>query len=117
MNDQQAVANALRCLQIIKEHPAESHEISQATGLPFTTCAQLLQRMHHAGLIDINDEGRFLLERPIDELSPLDILDAVWETFIDALPLRMLFGPAERTQRAVAVAQRTNRYMSDGGLA
>jgi DNA-binding IscR family transcriptional regulator len=122
MNDQQAVANALRCLQVLDQHPAQSHEISAATSLPLSTCTRLLERLQSAGLISANTEGRFLLARPIDELSPLDILDAIWETVLDMLPVQMLFGPAQgiqadRTRKAVFMAQRDNRYFSDGGMA
>ena len=92
MNDPTVVKAALRCLVSLEKGPATVIDISRDSGVALEDCHGLLSLLYRAGLVELRSQGEFGLMQPLAEMSVLDILDAVWETWIDRSAVTMLFG-------------------------
>jgi DNA-binding IscR family transcriptional regulator len=75
------VQQALACLKALDEHPEtplDAQEITQRKGIPYDTVREIIQRLHAAGIVECHEDGRVQLEKPTEELTSLEILEALW---------------------------------------
>jgi DNA-binding IscR family transcriptional regulator len=80
MNHKTIVQFAVLCLQELDAQVGKTlscHEISKRQGIPLPECAQVIQQLDHAGIVELAETGRVVLCRPVEMLTALDILEAV----------------------------------------
>jgi len=80
MNDNTAIQAALKCLLQLDENPATAEDISERSGVELATCRQLLARLRRAGIVTLDAQYRFALLAGMEDLSTVDLIDAVWVT-------------------------------------
>ena len=95
MNPTQIVQFAVLCLTELDAHQGKAvscEEISLRQGIPLPECIHIIRRFQHAGIVDVVMPGRVLLRRPVEELTALEIVEAVWAKEDARTPFRMLLG-------------------------
>jgi DNA-binding IscR family transcriptional regulator len=81
MNHREIVQIAVRCLAELEgrpHHSASFKEISRKQGIPLAECVRVLRQLYAAGIVTLEEAGKVTLQRSMDELTALDILQAVW---------------------------------------
>jgi DNA-binding IscR family transcriptional regulator len=109
MNHQRTVQFAVMCLQELDQHPAEglsAKEISRAQGVPFEECVRILESLRHAGIVGRGMPGTFVLLRPVEEITAMDILQSVWAPNAEQPVFRLMY-----VGRRVAAAKTTREFV------
>jgi len=110
MNHQRVVQLAVICLQELDEHAGQAvsfQEISQRRGIPLPECAHVIRQLSKAGIVDLADDDQAVLRRDIEELTALEILQAMWAPAIDSPAFQFVLGhrgAAQTTQSFIASA-------------
>jgi len=123
MNTQQTVQYAVMCLQALDENagkPMSLQEISQRQGVPMAECQDIVRHLSEAGIVTLAGPGRVVLLRPVEELTALEILEAVWSSSNPPPAFRMLVGGSrgarlKTTLQIVARAQSESESDSING--
>jgi|GEM_PF-6854341 len=121
MNSQKIVQQAMQCLQDLDLHsstPQTSKAISERQHLPLSTCREILHRLATAGIVEFHANGGVRLARSFDELTPDEILDAVWVSVQHQAPVQVLVGALEEQQvrvlrSALDLAQTNQNLLSE----
>src|SRR5436305_1682186 len=95
MNQQQVIQFAVRCLSELDAQAGEAisyHEIARRLGIPLMDCVRVLRSLINAGIVRLASAGLVRLSRPIEELTALEIVDAVWAKADKAAAFQMLVG-------------------------
>lgn len=75
---------AIRCVQYlaIKKKYVSTHEISEATGITYDYCHQLLRKLRLSGVVKALAGGRggYALVKPPEEITMLEIIEAMEKT-------------------------------------
>jgi DNA-binding IscR family transcriptional regulator len=120
MKHQQVVQFAVQCLQALDANqgkPLSLHALSRTQGVPYAECVSVISRLDRAGIVELAAGGSVALRRPVEDLTALEIIQAVW-SFQDARPaFRMLIG-AHRGIRSKVTRQfvRSAQTADEGGL-
>ncbi len=122
MKNQLSVRYALACLQELESRPSErfsASELSHCQGVPYADCLDVVRHLEAAGIIESDRDGKAKLLKPLAELTPLDILTALWTDLPDQPKFKMLFQADSRLStrkalEAVAWARNSEVYVSDG---
>ena len=108
MNTHIIVQDALLCLQELDLHPylpLHPAAISRHRNLPIQRCLRAVHRLSLAGMIRAEATGEVVLVRPLADLTPGAVLNAVWASFNVKPAVQMLLpGGDGRCARAVAAA-------------
>ncbi len=92
----QFVQYAIACLQALDANegrPLSLIDLSHGQGVPFPTCVRLIHRLKRAGIVDLSG-GSVVLRRPVEELTAMEIVQAVGSTPDKQDSVRMLVGGA-----------------------
>src|SRR5258706_2229206 len=105
------VQYALECLQAIdlkNPTPLTTHEIGKQQGIPIDICQKILDSLVHAGILEADECQRYRLRTDIEELTSLEILQAIWTPAPRVTSFRILFakdsGALQTTLQAVTTA-------------
>lgn len=110
MENRQTVQFALQCLEKLEEtanRTLSAHDISRAQGVPENECVDLLRRLTRAGILEECGEGKMRLQRPLEEFTALDILQALWAKETKKSTFRMLAGDSTASRLTVEYVRRT----------
>src|SRR6266581_9375703 len=69
------------CLRELDESSSQflaSLEISRRAGIPLAECEAVLDRLARAGLLKAHGRKRYALLCPVEDMTALDILCALW---------------------------------------
>lgn len=119
MNHETVVQFAVQCLQELDAHAGEAlsfKEISQRQGIPLLECTQVIRRLGHAGIVELAETGRVVLRRPVEELTALDILEAVWTHAAARPDFQLLMGNRVAIEATLAYVQRREASGTDFAL-
>lgn len=101
MNHQTKIQVALRCLQEIEEHESVSAaDISNRRHIAVNDCVEVLGSLSQAGIIRFSN-GLATLQRPIETITSLEVLQALWKS--SAAPAAFRFLAGDRTEGSGAV--------------
>jgi DNA-binding IscR family transcriptional regulator len=95
MNYRQRVQFAVQCLEELEAHaqrPVSFQDISQKQSIPLAECTLVVRQLADAGIVSLKENGTVALERPIDEITALELLTAVWTRDRIQPAFRMLVG-------------------------
>jgi len=110
MNKQQrTVQVAVMCLQELDAQAGKalsSREISQRRGISLSECTSILQRLSRAGIVELATTGLAVLRRPVEELTALDILQAVWNQTKKQSTFEMMVGHSQAVETTLAFVSR-----------
>lgn len=123
MNNLQTVRYALMCLQELDNwhnRPCSPLGVSRRNGVPLEECVAVLEKLGTAGLIEVDDEGNYILRCPLGDLPAFDILTALAAPIPKVTRFKMRVGAdhglaARVTLRAIAWADSVGAYPSDNG--
>ena len=94
MNHRQLVQFAAMCIAELDEQGGRSlslQQLSRNQGIPFPVCRKIIRRLDLAGIVKVTD-GKIVLLRSAEEMTALDVLEAIWSSK-EALPaFRMVVG-------------------------
>jgi DNA-binding IscR family transcriptional regulator len=117
MNSQLNVQYAVACLKQLGDSQASGMrgaDLGRLCGVPSDVLPDLLERLCQAGLVSVTEEGLYRLTRALEELTALEVLQAVWTEPKKQTPFRLLYqaarGATRKTLEAVAFAQSLNAY-------
>jgi DNA-binding IscR family transcriptional regulator len=88
------VPMAMACLQELDSDPNGAltpEEISRRQGVPLEECLYILRQFEEAGILRRQAGDRLELARAPEELTALDILQALWKRSQDLVP-QLLYG-------------------------
>lgn len=94
MKSQQLMQYAVLCLQALDANegkPLSLLDLSHTQGVPFPTCVRLIHRLNKAGIVEVSG-GAVILRRPVEELTALEIVQAVWSAPEQQDRVRILVG-------------------------
>jgi DNA-binding IscR family transcriptional regulator len=121
MNHQEVVQYAVLCLRALEDHAGEKltvKQISRLQGVPVEECQRILGRLCNAGIVELVGPGLVQLAKPVDEITAIELLEAVWAPE-EAMPeFRMLVGGTrgyrlETTLRVIAAIGAENEACHD----
>jgi DNA-binding IscR family transcriptional regulator len=95
MKYQLYVQYAVLCLEALDScegQPLSIQELSQSQGVPFADCVHLVHRLSQAGIVEVTPAGAVALLRPVEELTALEILQALWKRKVAPMVVQMLVG-------------------------
>jgi len=95
MNQQRVVQFAVMCLQELDAHAGQAvsvEEISQRRGIPLPECTHVIRQLGVAGIVELAAPDQAVLRRAIEDLTALEILQAVWTKPAMSSPLRVWLG-------------------------
>src|SRR5690349_3772086 len=79
MSNSQTVEFGLLCLQALDQTPAMTLEdICRDIGVSALNCRQVLDAFESAGIVSQDDNGRYQLEQEIENLTAVEVLEALW---------------------------------------
>jgi DNA-binding IscR family transcriptional regulator len=117
MENKLTVQYAVQCIEELANDPAgrlSLSDISQRRGIPEDDCRDILDRLEKAGILSIDDRHRFELSRPIEEITSLEVLQALWTERAKFPAFQVLYqSPAKvlrTTLQAVSAAQRVGVF-------
>jgi len=74
--------------------------LSRRGGIPLLDCLEVLERLHNAGIVDAGAGQAFALRQPLESLTALEIIQAIWTEVPKKAPaFQMLMSPAEGALR------------------
>jgi len=95
MENRQDVQFALLCLEELDQpytRALSPLDLSRRLGVHLAACESILGRLSRAGLIEHRPEGTVRLCRPVEEVTALEVLQAVWAPQEKQTTFRMLVG-------------------------
>ena len=104
---QREVQLAVMCLQELDAQAGKGmtfREISERRNIPMADCTSVIQRLCAAGIVDLTSADRVVLKRPVDQLTALDILQAIWKQAISP-NFQTLIGTSDALRFTVAYVQ------------
>ena len=118
MKNQQFVQYAVLCLQALDANggrPLSVQDLSHSQGVPFATCVRLINRLSDVGIVEVTSDG-VTLRRPVEDLTALEIVQAIWSDKEKSTGFRMLVGGVRGMRAKVtrALAQITESSDSYG---
>jgi DNA-binding IscR family transcriptional regulator len=122
MTSQLHVQYAVMCLQELDRRNSsylDVQKISREGGIPQADCREVLKRLHAAGIIDAGTGQTFALRQPLESLTALQVIQAIWTTAPKEAPaFRMLIAPEDgalrKTLEAVGAARSRGISVSEG---
>ncbi len=99
MNQSLMVHYAVACLEGL-DVPRAPRDLSRSQKMPLEDCLQILRQFEAAGLVRENAEGSFERTRSIEELTALEVLQALWQA-PTGFAVRMLYGSEEFKSKQV----------------
>ena len=99
MPTRQTVQIALLCLETLEQltpHAMSPQDLSRRQGLPLPECLGILRRLSNAGIVEMRDERHVRLCRPVEELTVLDVLQALWSPEVRTGTFQMFVGGNRR---------------------
>jgi DNA-binding IscR family transcriptional regulator len=116
MSNQHVVQFAVMCLQALDDGAGiamSPQDISKAKGVPVQECQRILHRFQEAGIVQFTKTGKVSLLRPVEELTAVEILDALWALETSSPSFQMLVG-GNRGIRLRATLDCVNHYTTTG---
>ena len=95
MNQRQTVQIALLCLEALSQTSQKNmtpQDLSRQQGLPLPVCLSTVYRLIQAGIVELREDGSLHLCRSLEDLTALEILNAVWASEKKQPAFRMLVG-------------------------
>jgi hypothetical protein len=121
MNKSEVVPFALELLQKLDGMPMKSLPVSELIGSndQISTLA-LLEQFAEAGIIEFRSGNQAQLRRPLEDLTPLDVLNAVWGKASRIPDFDWIYSAGQpsyriKTREAVEKAFVSGIYPSEGG--
>ncbi len=117
MNHVRTLQVALACLQALDrktDHTLSPSEISRQQGIPLRDCVLVIERLCEGGILTISRRGRAELQRHLEDITSLELLQVLWTTNGKPDSIRMLFG-GNRGWRAHVTADALQRAAQDQG--
>ncbi|OGR90511.1 MAG: hypothetical protein A2992_07500 [Elusimicrobia bacterium RIFCSPLOWO2_01_FULL_59_12] len=110
MKNKRIVQFAVMCLQAFGANEGRAlspQEISKHQGVPLEDCLNIIKRFRSAGIVAAASREKVILARPVEDLTAVEILEALWAVDATRLDLQMLVGGnhgrrAEKTLECVA---------------
>ena len=93
MNNSSMVQFAVACLEGLAS-PASPRDLSRSQQVPLEECLFILRQFESAGIVRENAQGLIERTRSIEELTALEVLQALWSSTQEAA-IRMLYGNSE----------------------
>ena len=93
MKNQRIVQLAVMCLQALNAQAGQAvspQEISRSQGVPLEECLRILRQFNTAGIVQYAEAGKVRLVRPVEDLTALEILEALWTMDSSQPEFRML---------------------------
>ncbi|SRR5258708_4893676 len=116
MNPKRIVQFAVLCLELLDSgvgKPMSYQEISRKLGIPLNECERVLRCLSHAGIVKFAEGSGVILLRPVEEITALEILEAVWAPEETRCAFQMLVG-AERGPALRKTLEFVRRIQRDG---
>ena len=119
MNHRRTVQLALLCLKELNSQSNQwlsLHEISHRLGIPLGDCVSLLERLQLAGIVAVREPQEALLLCPLEDLSELEIVEAVWSVPKKTVAFKLLFSSQPglgitKSLEAKAWAHKTHTFL------
>jgi DNA-binding IscR family transcriptional regulator len=117
MENKLTIQYALQCIEELANEPLgrlSLQDLSRRRGIPTDVCRDVLRRLEEAGILSADDQRRFGLIRPIEEITSLEILEALWTERLHLPAFKVLYQHPSRaiktTLHAVRVAQKLDAF-------
>ena len=117
MENKLTIQYALQCIEELAHEPLgrlSLKDLSRRRGIPHAVCRDVLCRLQEAGILSVDEKNCFGLVRPIEDITSLDILEAMWAKRAHFPAFKVLYETPhttlKTTLRAVQVAQRSNAF-------
>src|SRR4051812_17898483 len=95
MDPRQSVQIALLCLKGLDQAAHQQttvKDLSREQGLSLPLCITTMTRLSEAGIVELFKDGSLRLCRPLDEVTALEILQALWAPAKREPAFRLLLG-------------------------
>jgi DNA-binding IscR family transcriptional regulator len=109
MNYRQRVQYALLCLRELDSREgdfASLLDISRAQGIPLADCREVFKHLAQAGIVNFSESNQISLQRAMDEVTALDLMQAIAQPLRVLPTFRMLVKPTLRAVRTTLHAMR-----------
>ncbi len=110
MKKDQVVQFAAMCLHALDANPGKAlspKEISRYEGVPIRDCQKIIRQLNRAGIVKFVDRTSVQLLRPVEEITALELLEALWAREVTLPEFLMLVGGRgmrlEKTLEAIAL--------------
>ena len=117
MDKKLAVQYAVQCLETLAHSPTgklTTQDISGQSGVPFALCQKVMSRMEYAGIVALGPDDRYGMQKPLEEITALAIVQACWNYSPHLPKFKILYARHKRqlkaTLKAVSSAHSAGAY-------